>query len=63
MSSETGISDNPNVLGDLVLTPEQMKLLDDGNGTAQGLHYLARRWPNGVVPFQFHPKLSELQTK
>ena len=53
--TENGVSDHPNVIGDMVLTPEQMKQLESGEGlegTAQAFHLTARRWPNGVFPYK-----------
>ena len=49
--------------GDLLLTPEQEKLLiinvDDG-GEAQGfLNRGVRFWPNGIVPYELDSTLSE----
>lgn len=60
---ETGFSGRPNVLGDMVLTPAQTKLLKGGGGTAQAISYQARRWPRGLVPYMLHSNLSELQIK
>ena len=57
---ETGISKNPNVFGDLVLTPDQIKSLEGGEGRAQGFRYTARRWTYGVIPYEFDRNLSEL---
>ena len=49
--------------GDLLLTPEQEKLLiinvGDG-GEAQGfLNRGVRFWPNGIVPYELDSSLSE----
>ena len=49
--------------GDLLLTPEQEKLLmiDVGDGgEAQGfLNRGVRFWPNGIVPYELDSSLSE----
>ena len=57
---ETGISKNPHMYGDLLLTPDQeKKLLVGGESTEQGFQYSARPWPNGVVPYNFDNQLSK----
>ena len=56
----TGIAKNPHMYGDLLLTPDQeKKLLGGGEGTTQGFKYSARRWPNGIVPYEFDKQLSK----
>ena len=48
--------------GDILLTPEQEKLLYGGGseGVAQGFLYVAREWPGGIVPYQLDTRLSKL---
>ena len=51
--TDNGVSELPNVIGDIVLTREQMEQLESGGeGTAQAFYLRARRWPNGVLPYQ-----------
>lgn len=51
--------------GDLLLTPEQERVLlhegpGSGVGTAQAFLVGARLWPNGVVSYELDRRLSEL---
>ena len=61
---EIGISSNPNMIGDLVLTPEQKQLLIDENGpedgNAQGFRDNVKFWTNGLIPYELDNSLSEL---
>jgi hypothetical protein len=49
--------------GDLLLTPEQEKLLNiDDSGVAQGFlnpRLAVRFWPNGIVPYELDSSLSK----
>ena len=46
--------------GDLLLTPEQEKLLSTGGeGVTQGFKEGAKLWPNGIVPYQLDSSLSK----
>lgn len=57
---ETGIAKNPHMYGDILLTPEQEKVLNIGDkGVAQGIKQGAKLWPNSIVPYQFDFRLSK----
>lgn len=46
--------------GDLLLTPEQEKLLNiDEGGVAQGFLNGVRFWPNAIVPYELDFRLSK----
>ena len=58
--TETGIAKNPHMYGDILLTPEQEKVLNIGDGgVAQGIKQGAKLWPNSIVPYQLHFRLSK----
>ena len=61
----TGLAKNPHMYGDLLLTPEQEKLLNIGDGSvAQGfLDGVVRFWPNGIVPYELDSRLSKYTVK
>ena len=61
---ETGIASEPHIYGDLILTPEQEKvLLNEGPGSEEGRAQAfligARFWPNGVVSYELDRRLNE----
>ena len=59
-SAETGIATSPHMYGDLLLTPEQEKLLNiDEGGVAQGFLNGIRFWPNSIVPYELDFRLSK----
>ena len=50
--------------GDLMLTPDQEKMLLEGSeGRAQGILYSARRWPGGVMPYHIDARMSKYEQK
>ena len=56
----TGISRNPHMYGDLLLTPKQEKLLNiDGRAMIQGFKDGINFWPNRIVPYQLDSRLSK----
>ena len=62
--SETGVSRMPHMYGDLLLTPEQEKiLLNEGPGSEEGLAQAfligASLWPDGIIYFDFDERLSK----
>lgn len=67
MFSETGVAYEQHTYGDLLLTPEQEKLLlIKGSGGSekaitQGFLVGARIWPDGIVPFELDRRLSKLE--
>ena len=61
--TEIGLSKLPNVIGDMILTPEQMEQLEEGGGgggegNAQAFNLRARPWTNAVMPYYFDKSLS-----
>lgn len=57
-----GLAKNPHMYGDLLLTPEQEKLLNiGGSGTSviQGFLTAVRFWPNRILPYQLDSSLSK----
>ena len=52
---------NQHMYGDLILTPEQEKvLLTGGDSSLQGILHGVKLWPNGVVPYKLSRGLSKL---
>ena len=57
---ETGIAKNPHMYGDILLTLEQEKVLNIGDGdVAQGIKQGAKLWPNSIVTYQLDFRLSK----
>ena len=62
--SETGVSCMPHMYGDLLLTPEQEKiLLKEGPGSEEGVAQAflvgAYLWPDGIVYYDLDQSLSK----
>ena len=61
-----GVSNRPDVYGDMVLTPEQEdEFFTDHSepSLVQGfrIHNSTKKWPHSIVPYVLHPALSELE--
>ena len=60
--AENGISKQPNVIGDLVLSPEQrQKLVNGGGATSQATVAGAILWPNAVIPYVIDVSFSKFK--
>ena len=59
--SETGVADNPNMYGDLLLTPEQEKelLVNDGEAEEEGIKQGVKLWPKGQLVYELDSRLSK----